>query len=51
MDIPSEAPEKCIVFRRDSKLVIVWCNLFADSDKVYKTAQSFLKRDNYGYYE
>ncbi len=51
MDIPSEAPEKCIAFRRDSKLVIVWCNLFADSDKVYKTAQSFLKRDNYGYYE
>lgn len=44
MDIPSEAPEKCITFRKDSTLVIVWCNLFADSDKAYQTAQSFLKR-------
>ena len=44
MDIPSEAPEKCIAFRKDSTLVIVWCNLFADSDKAYQTAQSFLKR-------
>lgn len=51
MDIPSEAPEKCIAFRKDSTLIIVWCNLFADSDKVYQTAKSFLKRDNYGYYE
>lgn len=44
MDIPSEAPEKCIAFRKDSTLVIVWCNLFADSDKAYQTAKSFLKR-------
>lgn len=44
MNIPSEAPEKCITFRKDSTLVIVWCNLFADSDKAYQTAQSFLKR-------
>lgn len=51
MDIPSEAPEKCIAFRKDSTLIIVWFNLFADSDNVYKTAKSFLKRDNYGYYE
>lgn len=40
MDIPSEAPEKCIAFRKDSTLVIVWCNLFADSDKAYQTAKS-----------
>lgn len=44
MNIPSEAPEKCITFRKDSTLVIVWCNLFADSDKAYQTAKSFLKR-------
>lgn len=44
MDIPSEAPEKCIAFRRDSTLIIAWCNLFADSDKVYQIAQSLLKR-------
>lgn len=44
MDIPSEAPEKCIAFRNDSTLIIVWCNLFADADKVYQTAKSFLKR-------
>lgn len=44
MDIPSEAPEKCIAFRKDSTLIIVWCNLFADSDKAYQTAKSFLKR-------
>lgn len=43
MDIPSEAPEKCIAFRKDSTLVIVWHNLFADSDKAYQTAKSFLK--------
>lgn len=34
-DIPAEAPEKCITFRKSSILVIVWCNLFADSDKVF----------------
>lgn len=34
IDIPSEAPEKCIAFRRGSVLIIVWCDLFADSDKV-----------------
>lgn len=44
MDIPSEAPEKCIAFPKDSTLVIVWHNLFADSDKAYQTAKSFLKR-------
>lgn len=43
MDIPSETPEKCITFRNDSTLIIVWCNLFADSDKVYQTVKSFLK--------
>ena len=46
MDIPSEAPEKCIAFRKDSKLIIVWCNLFADSDKVYKTAIEISKVQN-----
>ena len=35
IDIPSKAPEKCIAFRKDSALVIVWCNLFAASDKVF----------------
>ena len=40
IDIPSEAPEKCIAFRKDSTLIIVWCNLFADSDKVYHTTLS-----------
>ena len=44
MDIPSEAPEKCIAFRKDLTLIIVWCNLFADSDKVYKNTKSLLKR-------
>lgn len=34
-DIPAEAPEKCIAFRKSSTLVIVWCNLFADSDKIF----------------
>ena len=34
IDIPSEAPEKCIAFLRGSVLIIVWCDLFADSDKV-----------------
>ena len=34
-DIPAEAPEKCITFRKSSILVIVWCNLFADSDEVF----------------
>lgn len=44
-DIPAEAPEKCIAFRKDSTLVIVWCNLFADSDKVYHTAKSFIFKE------
>lgn len=33
--IPAEAPEKCIAFRKSSTLVIVWCNLFADTDEVF----------------
>lgn len=35
IDIPAEAPERCIVSRKESTLIIVWCYLFADSDKVY----------------
>lgn len=43
MDIPSEAPEKCIAFCKDSTLIIVWCNLFADSDKVFQIAKEISK--------
>lgn len=42
-DIPAEAPEKCIAFRKSSTLVIVWCNLFADTDKIYEGLQNLLK--------
>jgi len=35
IDIPSEAPEKCIAFRKDSAWVIVRCSLFAAGDKVF----------------
>lgn len=42
IDIPSEAPEKCIAFRKDSTLIIVWCNLFADSDKIFNRANEVL---------
>lgn len=35
-DIPAEAPEKCIAFRKSSTLVIVWCNLFVDTDEVFR---------------
>ena len=42
MDIPSEAPEKCIAFRKDSTLIIVWCNLFADSDKIFNRVNEVL---------
>lgn len=43
-DIPAEAPERCIAFRRGSTLVIVWCNLFNDTETVYNTAKSLLKK-------
>lgn len=43
-DIPAEAPERCIAFRRGSTLVIVWCNLFTDIETVYNTAKSLLKK-------
>ena len=46
IDIPAEAPEKCIAFRKGTTLIIVWCNLFTDSDKAYQTVQSFLKRED-----
>lgn len=42
IDIPSEAPEKCIAFRKDSTLIIVWCNLFADSDKIFNRVNEVL---------
>lgn len=35
-DIPAEAPEKCIAFRKSPTLVIVWCNLFVDTDEVFR---------------
>lgn len=35
IDIPAEAPEKCIAFRKETTLVIVWCNLFTDADEVF----------------
>lgn len=35
IDIPSEAPEKCIAFRKDSAWVIVRCSLFTAGDKVF----------------
>lgn len=43
-DIPAEAPERCIAFRRGSTLVIVWCNLFNDTETVYNTTKSLLKK-------
>ena len=33
--IPAEAPEKCIAYRKETTLVIVWCNLFADTDELF----------------
>lgn len=42
INIPSEAPEKCIAFRKDSTLIIVWCNLFADSDKIFNRVNEVL---------
>lgn len=35
IDIPAEAPEKCIAFRKETTLIIVWCNLFTDADEVF----------------
>lgn len=35
IDIPAEAPEKCIAYRKETTLVIVWCNLFADTDELF----------------
>lgn len=43
VDIPTEAPEKCLATRKDSTLIIVWCNLFADSKQVCETVKTFLK--------
>jgi len=43
IDIPSEAPEKCLATCKDSTLIIVWCNLFADDKKVCETVKTFLK--------
>ena len=42
IDIPSEAPEKCLATRRDSTLIIVWCNLFDDDKKVCETVKTIL---------
>lgn len=42
IDIPAEAPEKCIAFRKSSTLVIVWCHLFADSDTVFRIVDGAL---------
>ena len=41
-DIPAEAPERCLAFRQSSTLVIIWCNLFADSDKVFRRVVEYL---------
>jgi len=41
-DIPAEAPERCLAFRKSSTLVIIWCNLFADSDKVFRRVVEYL---------
>lgn len=41
-DIPAEAPERCLTFRKSSTLVIVWCNLLADSDKVFRRVNEVL---------
>lgn len=45
IDIPSEAPEKCLATHKDSTLVIVWCDLFADSEKICNTVRAFLKKE------
>lgn len=42
VDIPTEAPEKCLATRKDSTLIIVWCNLFADDKKVCETVKTIL---------
>ena len=41
IDIPAEAPEKCIAFRKGTTLVIVWCNLFADSEKIWQLIELY----------
>lgn len=49
-DIPSEAPEKCLAFHRDGTLIIVWCNLFADTKEIVRLTEEYLqsqeKRNN-----
>lgn len=45
IDIPSEAPEKCLATHKDSTLIIVWCNLFADSGKICDAVNTFLKKE------
>lgn len=45
IDIPSEAPEKCLATCKDSTLVIVWCNLFADSGKICDIVRTFLNKE------
>lgn len=42
-DIPSEAPEKCLVFRRADTLIIVWCNLFADPNEIMRLTEEYLQ--------
>lgn len=48
-DIPAEAPERSVAFRRASTIVIVWCNLFADSDEVFKLVDISFLEDVDGY--
>lgn len=43
MPVPSEAPEKCLVFRRADTLIIVWCNLFADPNEIMRLTEEYLQ--------
>lgn len=45
IDIPSEAPEKCLATRKDSTLIIIWCNLFADSGKICDIVRTFQNKE------
>ncbi len=38
-NIPSEAPERCLFFRRADTLIIVWCNLFANPNEIVRITE------------
>ncbi len=42
-NIPSEAPERCLFFRRADTLIIVWCNLFADPNEIVRLTEEYLQ--------